>query len=379
MKNKTRKNLALIMACTMLESAFPFSSVNAVENNISNGGPEEEATGTTTISMKKGTPAQSTVITMKKRTAPAAPSAEVVNPSYIDETGKITGVNSTMEYSVDDGTTWTAVAAGKTEITGLSAGKVLVRVKAVAATGYPAGASQEITVTASTVKHDGPAAPAVSAVEISAVGESDGKITGVDSTMEYSLNGTDWTAVTGTEITGLAPGEVKVRVKETATVKAGTAASVTVASTLAEAKKIAAGVITEEAGIDTAENVVAAANEAKAAINRAATTVAVESAKNAGITAIRNAKAANALEAAEALAAAKEDAKAAVKAAGGETPSEAVSALVTAGNTAIDEAETTDAVTAAKDNAISGIREQIAAENIPSVPETPTSPEPVFE
>ena len=227
--------------------------------------------------------------------------------------------------------------------------------------------------------------------------------------------------------------------------------SIDLTSARADAK---AGLSTE-AGEEPADNVAAAIEEASNAIDAATTADAVAEAKEAGITAIRAAKALNAdkaafdtkktegktaaagrvtasdseavrnlsaeavtaigaltydttltaagkttlelnkkrvddilseldtaienqkaLEAAEALAAAKEDAKAAVKAAGGETPSEAVSALVTAGNTAIDEAETTDAVTAAKDNAISGIREQIAAENIPSVPETPTSPEP---
>ncbi len=345
MKNKTRKKLALVMACTMLESAFPFSSVNAVDNSPNGGpGPEDEATGTTTISMKKGSGEQSTVITMKKRTAPAAPSAEGVNPSFIDETGKITGVDSTMEYSADNGTTWISVAAGKTEITGLSAGTVLVRVKAVEETGYPAGASQEITITASTVKHDGPAAPEVTAVEISAVGVADGKITGVDSTMEYSLNGTEWISVTGTEITGLAPGEVKVRVKETDTVKAGTAAAVTVAATLANAKKDAAEAIDTEVDGDTAENVAAAATDAKTAISASATVTEVTSAKNAGITAIRAAKALNADKAA--FEAKKTAGKTAAAGKVTEADSEAVRSLAADAVTAIGALEYNTALTA---------------------------------
>ena len=46
--------------------------------------------------------------------------------------------------------------------------------------------------------------------------------------MEYSTDGTNYTACSGTEITGLAAGTCYVRVKETATHEAGTAASVTV-------------------------------------------------------------------------------------------------------------------------------------------------------
>ncbi len=56
---------------------------------------------------------------------------------------------------------------------------------------------------------------------------SDGTITGVDSTMEYSVNGTDWTAITKNTITGLAPGTYYVRLKDdgstttTVTINAG--------------------------------------------------------------------------------------------------------------------------------------------------------------
>lgn len=66
-------------------------------------------------------------------------------------------------------------------------------------------------------------------VSPSKAGASDGKITNVTSKMEYSLdNGSTWKAITGTEITGLKAGEVLVRYKETATVKAGYIVKVTV-------------------------------------------------------------------------------------------------------------------------------------------------------
>jgi len=46
-------------------------------------------------------------------------------------------------------------------------------------------------------------------------GASDGSITGVDNTMEYSADGTEWTDCTGENIAGLAPGTYYVRVKAT--------------------------------------------------------------------------------------------------------------------------------------------------------------------
>lgn len=52
----------------------------------------------------------------------------------------------------------------------------------------------------------------VTAVRESISGGNDGKITGVDSTMEYKLSSSaEWTKVTGTEITNLVPGTYTVR------------------------------------------------------------------------------------------------------------------------------------------------------------------------
>ncbi len=61
-------------------------------------------------------------------------------------------------------------------------------------------------------------APAVTAFAETIKGKADGRITGVDSTMEYRMDGeATYTAITGTEITGLAAGTYKVRYKETET------------------------------------------------------------------------------------------------------------------------------------------------------------------
>ena len=79
-------------------------------------------------------------------------------------------------------------------------------------------------------KADGPAAPSVEGVAPTSENGNDGKITGVTTAMEYDTAGTFATkkTCTGEEITGLKAGTYYVRVAETATNKAGAAATVEV-------------------------------------------------------------------------------------------------------------------------------------------------------
>jgi hypothetical protein len=75
-----------------------------------------------------------------------------------------------------------------------------------------------------------PTAPdTVTAVKASAADKTDGKITGVTSDMEYRIADTGtWTAITGTEITGLAAGSYEVRIKATDSSFASESVAVTV-------------------------------------------------------------------------------------------------------------------------------------------------------
>ena len=84
--------------------------------------------------------------------------------------------------------------------------------------------------TATVEKADSPAAPSVTPVACTNSSNNDGKITGVNTTMEYSAvsDFATKTACTGSEITGLANGTYYVRVAETTTHKAGAAATVIV-------------------------------------------------------------------------------------------------------------------------------------------------------
>ena len=80
------------------------------------------------------------------------------------------------------------------------------------------------TYTVKVVKKDGPAAPTgLKGVAPTSAANNDGKITGVDSTMEYTKNVdfSDAKAITDNELTGLVPGEYYVRIKETETTNAG--------------------------------------------------------------------------------------------------------------------------------------------------------------
>ena len=267
-----------------------------------------------TSSVESGTIVSSPTAAVEKADGPAAPSVTPVactNSSNND--GKITGVNTTMEYSaVSDFATKTACTGS--EITGLVNGTYYVRVaettthKAGAAANvnvpaYTSGAlggsasisgtakygevltaetasisgntgtltykwyrgsdeisgatgntytlveediGKTITVkitssvesgtivsspTAAVEKADGPAAPSVTPVACTNSSNNDGKITGVNTTMEYQKSGAaTWTACSGTEVTGLTNGTYYVRVAKTTTHKAGTAATVIVSA-----------------------------------------------------------------------------------------------------------------------------------------------------
>lgn len=74
-----------------------------------------------------------------------------------------------------------------------------------------------------------PAAPSVTAVDETIKGKQDGKVTGVDTTMEYKIGDGAWQDCTGTEITDLAADTtVTVRVKATANAPHGAESACTI-------------------------------------------------------------------------------------------------------------------------------------------------------
>lgn len=139
--------------------------------------------------------------------------AKVIPENASDQTIKWTSSDDTIA-SVDD--------SGK--VTGKKPGTVIIT-----ATTKDGGYKKDFTVTVS--KEDGAAAPTgITGVAPTTKGGSDGKLIGVNPTMEYSTNQdfTDAKDCTGSEVTGLPSGTYYVRVKENDTTKAGAAVAVTV-------------------------------------------------------------------------------------------------------------------------------------------------------
>lgn len=130
--------------------------------------------------------------------------------------------NPTVKWESSDDTIASVDENGK--VTGHKPGTVTIT-----ATTEDGGHKKEFTVTVS--KKDGAAAPTgITAVPPTTPGGSDGKLVGVDATMEYSTNKdfTDAKSCTGNEVAGLPAGTYYVRVKETDTTKASASVTVTV-------------------------------------------------------------------------------------------------------------------------------------------------------
>lgn len=145
-------------------------------------------------------------------------------------TATLTGDNNTgnLDYKwYQNGTTQVAANnTGKYTLRADDIGKTItVKVSSTVQTGEITSAA-----TGTIEKADGPAAPSVTPVACTNSSNNDGRITGVNTTMEYSTvsDFATKTACTSTEITGLVNGTYYVRVAETTTHKAGTAATVTV-------------------------------------------------------------------------------------------------------------------------------------------------------
>ena len=174
------------------------------------------------------TPSASICNDMENLVAAAPEGLTSYEPSVLNGgDGKITGVDETMEYSTYIDFQNAKPCTG-TEITGLFAGDYYIRVAATAST--PAGNAKKITV----YPGPDPMAPAapegIKTFEPSVLNGGDGKITGVDTTMEYStyIDFQNAKPCTGTEITGLFAGDYYIRVAATDTTPAGNIKKVTV-------------------------------------------------------------------------------------------------------------------------------------------------------
>jgi hypothetical protein len=203
------------------------------------------------------------------------PKANTPNAGFTatsDNGGTLTGVTINMQYSVDGGNTWVDVTDTTMNITGVTAADgVQVYAKGDGVTTSDSDV-QTITVTQA-VKPVG-----FTKTDCTTAANNDGKISGVDSTMEYRVSGSAdaWTAVTGTTITGLSNQSYDVRTKASGTVLASEAQSIAISAYVAPPAPTAADYTDVDKAISEipadlsvyTDGSVQALNDAKAAVDR---------------------------------------------------------------------------------------------------------------
>ncbi|MBB6734247.1 S-layer homology domain-containing protein [Cohnella sp. CBP 2801] len=156
-------------------------------------------------------------------TSPEAKPAATVD--YANE--KLTGLTPGAAYTVS-GESQTADENGELALDSSWLGTTLSIVKVGSGTTTDS-AAQSLAVPS---RADAPTG--VGKTDETAVGASDGFITSVTSEMEYRASGeSEWTAITGTSVTGLAPGTYDVRTKATGSAFASAETSVTIAAATA--------------------------------------------------------------------------------------------------------------------------------------------------
>lgn len=140
-----------------------------------------------------------------------------------EDSGMLSNVDTSMQYSVDNGANWIDITGDMMEITGVTAANG-VQVKRPGSELIPASEVQTINVTQ-------PAQPTVSGVGCTTAKQDDGQIINVNNSMEYRQSGSsDWMAIEDTVVKGLDPGIYEVRIKANGTQLASSAATITIDS-----------------------------------------------------------------------------------------------------------------------------------------------------
>ena len=140
-----------------------------------------------------------------------------------ENSGRLTNVESGMQYSLDGGDTWIDITDTSVEISDIAASQVIKVKKPGNGTTTSDSEPQTITVT----KAAAPQSP--KAESCTTDKNNDGKITGVSTGMQYkSASDTTWKDCTGDTVEGLVPGDYQVRTKAAGGALASDAVSVTI-------------------------------------------------------------------------------------------------------------------------------------------------------
>lgn len=175
------------------------------------------------------------------KTQAAAPSA--VFTATGSDTGKLTDVDSGMQYRLDKGATWKNINGSSAELTGLTSGTEIQIIKKGGATATDS-AIQTITLSQAQT-------PTAS---FTATGTDSGTLNGVTSGMQYQIGKGEWSDITGESavLTGLSKGSViHVRTKGGGTVLFSRPQDIT----LAQAEKPTAAFTATDASTGTLSGV----------------------------------------------------------------------------------------------------------------------------
>ena len=141
-------------------------------------------------------------------------------------TGTLSGVTSGMKYRIDNGE-WNEISSNENiSLNDLSACTISVM----------RNGGEKLDSETQTITVTKPNAPAASVQNC--INGNDGKLTGVNNTMEYRSSGVgSWTAIDGSEVSGLAAGSYEVRYKANGTALASAPQTVTIGSYAAQLTK----------------------------------------------------------------------------------------------------------------------------------------------
>ena len=151
------------------------------------------------------------------------PTPEAVFDADSENGGVLSNVTAGMMYSLDGGKTWV-------EITDTTASIIGVTTENGILVYWPGDFHETSDSEVQVIVITKTAAPSgVSGHNCTTSAQNNGKITGVDATMEYRLeDGDTWIAITGDTVTGLEPGTYLVRVKGSGTTLASDPVSVVI-------------------------------------------------------------------------------------------------------------------------------------------------------
>ena len=148
---------------------------------------------------------------------------EVIFNATGDSWGRLINFELGMKYSVDGGDTWLDIPYAGEEIYGVSAENDIQVYMPGNGTSTTDSEIQTIDVTQAETP------TGIGSRDCTTADQNDGKITGVDETMEYKLStDTVWKEITGTEVTDLSNGIYQVRVKASRTVLPSPATEVSI-------------------------------------------------------------------------------------------------------------------------------------------------------